>query len=86
MPRGVLSWLRCSLCGRSPAIEECSLWRWGPLCAYCAEALRGLGLCGGPPGKARRALTRQLEVNERLLESLRSRSTARGKARRGKSR
>ncbi len=85
MPRGVLSWLRCTLCGRSPAVEECSGWRWGPLCAYCAEALRGLGLCGAGPRRAV-PVARSLDVDERLLETLRSRSRARGRARRGSSR
>ncbi len=76
MPRAVLSWMRCSLCGRSPAVHECSDLDVSPLCSYCVAALRELGLCGGK-AFAKRQVQRQVDVNEKLLESIRSRGARR---------
>lgn len=75
MPRTVLSWLKCALCGRSPAVEQCNDLAGGPLCNYCYAALRGLGVCGGGPATRRPA--RHVDVDERLIESLRSRRSRR---------
>jgi len=78
LPRGVLAWLRCSICGRSPAVERCpGLGEGEAVCAYCARALSWLGVCGS--GRPRVRVARQVDVDDRLLESLRSRSSRRGR-------
>ncbi|BAN90839.1 hypothetical protein ACAM_1370 [Aeropyrum camini SY1 = JCM 12091] len=63
MPRGVLRWLACSMCGRSPAAYECGDH---PICGHCFNLLGAYMGCGG--GRARH---RRTDVDVELLESVR---------------
>ena len=62
MPRGVLGWLRCELCGLSPAPLECGGLRVCFRCFYTASPALG---CGGSRGRAGRRAS--VDVDEELL-------------------
>ncbi|WP_131159839.1 hypothetical protein [Aeropyrum pernix] len=63
MPRGVLRWLACSMCSRSPAAYECGGYH---LCGHCFQLLGAYLRCGGGRAKPRRT-----DVDVELLESVR---------------
>ncbi len=63
MPRAVLSWLRCDLCGNNPAVRDCN---GRVLCERCFHAAGGRLGCGG--ASRRRA---SVDVDERIISRIR---------------
>jgi hypothetical protein len=72
VPRGVLGWARCGLCGNSPAVRSCGSLS---ICERCYYAVGDHLACEGAPRRAARV---SADVDEALIKRIKYRAYRQG--------